>query len=657
MNGPGADHPLRIKLTRGARAHNERREFDVSSHISNPRMCGHTIGADSAAVVELCGREVTPLRVQQLGCERRTFVQAVIALAANAPLANQALANAITSGGARHLKQYARTSAEIAAGVIPANTSLANHTTLGLFVVDRYGANTTPGTTDMTTAINNAIAVAAAAEGGVVQFLSSTYKYSSTLKIPDFVELRGFGIGRTKIKPVGTFNAVTVHGLSPRSWANSRRVTNLEIDGSGGCIGNGLDIYAAGLRCYFADLYIHNMTGIGMRIMSSFDHVYERIECRSNTSFGIQTYEKQNFVDGPTAYEEQSFLRFIDVTAPANNFGVQLALSVVMGTYQIGEIVTQAISGATGIVSYFDIGSLNLYVRSVAGTFDTSHIVTGTTSTATGTPTTTSGASNNLTQWDVAGGDNFHFISVKPSEGLLGMDFSRSSFNHKISQLYFDSTLMGMGTAIRISKPGVGIVQYLDIDKVNCFQAATGIQCMGGVNIFIDTVMMNSGGNPVAALLGANGPIYLKTPRTAFTDENANQVIYPAENIESYTPVLSGGGAPVIGNGTLTGETYQHGNKVSIRIVLKIGSTTVMPTNGFGLNLPNSLAVKGGEQQLANAVAFQVSTGFHYNLTAILSTTTITFPLNGSAGFWSRTSPFPWAINDTLILAGEYEVN
>lgn len=69
---------------------------------------------------------------------------------------------------------YPQTTAESSAGVTPSNYVYAPG------FVDRYGTNTTPGTTDMTSAINAAIAVAFAG-GGIVYFGPFTYAHSGTI--------------------------------------------------------------------------------------------------------------------------------------------------------------------------------------------------------------------------------------------------------------------------------------------------------------------------------------------------------------------------------------------------------------------------------------------------------------------------------------------
>lgn len=70
---------------------------------------------------------------------------------------------------------YDQTSSEQAAGVTPANYFLLPGT------IDRYATNTTPGTTDMTTAINAAISVAAVDGGVVYTNAGSNYFHSGTI--------------------------------------------------------------------------------------------------------------------------------------------------------------------------------------------------------------------------------------------------------------------------------------------------------------------------------------------------------------------------------------------------------------------------------------------------------------------------------------------
>lgn len=79
---------------------------------------------------------------------------------------------------------YPQTAAELAAGVTPTNYQ---YPPLSL---QRYGTNTTPGTTDMTTAFNNAIIVANI-DGGEVVFDQDVKVLNVTMK--DGVSIRGVG--------------------------------------------------------------------------------------------------------------------------------------------------------------------------------------------------------------------------------------------------------------------------------------------------------------------------------------------------------------------------------------------------------------------------------------------------------------------------------
>ena len=64
---------------------------------------------------------------------------------------------------------FVQTPQELAAGITPINLNVPSHATVGVILVDRYGNNTTPGTTAMDPAFNTAVKLAKAI-GGVVQW-------------------------------------------------------------------------------------------------------------------------------------------------------------------------------------------------------------------------------------------------------------------------------------------------------------------------------------------------------------------------------------------------------------------------------------------------------------------------------------------------------
>jgi hypothetical protein len=96
---------------------------------------------------------------------------------------------------------FKRTATEIAAGITPTNYAIPSHEVVGTCIVDRYGTNTTPGTTDMTTAIQAAITVAKElSAGGSVEFGSSIYKATSTILVDaNRIHIRGQGRSATRI--------------------------------------------------------------------------------------------------------------------------------------------------------------------------------------------------------------------------------------------------------------------------------------------------------------------------------------------------------------------------------------------------------------------------------------------------------------------------
>jgi hypothetical protein len=551
----------------------------------------------------------------------------------------------------------ARAPAEILAGVTPVNYWVPAYTSAGTFYPDRYETNATPGTTDMQPGIQAAVNVAIQAGGGNVVLRGSNYATNSTITLASNIHLVGQSRLATTLTPSGTFNAITVHGTSEiGAPLVDAAVERLQINGAA-LTGNGLDINFCGLRCHFSDLYILNVNGIGMKISGSYDHMYERIEVRNCASFGIQTYQQEVAYDG--VYNPVTFLRFLDVDAVQNNFGVLLAMGTVTGTYSLGETVTQASSGATGVVTYYDFANYRVYVKSVTGTFNTSNIVTGGTSGATATPATisNSGTSMDLTQWDEAGGDNLDFISIKASQGLVGLDISRASNNLDIRHEYFDGPSPGIGAAVQTSNTRTGFTQFLTVGNINSNTGQIGANVLGGQNLYLGTIQMNSSGTPVVLGTGVTGPIFLTAARTTFTDPNVPHVVYPTENIITYTPSFGGtGGSPSLGNGSITGEITQHGNAVVANILLTVGSTTVMPTTAIQLGLPASLGVHGSDTYFGTAQGTHSSSV--YNASANAQGTAVSVTASGTSGNWNSTVPYTWATGDTLrITISGYLVN
>jgi hypothetical protein len=146
------------------------------------------------------------------------------------------------------------------------------------FNVVNYGADST-GVADSTTAIQAAIAAAAANNGGTVYVPSGTYKITSTLTINNSCvvivgagsagEIAAGGVGSTSatiFKWAGAVDGVMVSFLTPAGSTNSKRfnqgLQGVELDGNG-IAGTGIKIKSVnGLQ--LTSLFIVNMKQYGI---------------------------------------------------------------------------------------------------------------------------------------------------------------------------------------------------------------------------------------------------------------------------------------------------------------------------------------------------------------------------------------------------------
>lgn len=128
-------------------------------------------------------------------------------------IATTALSQSIFNQYQADSDPYKRTAAEIAAGVTPVNYAIPSHDAVGVVIVDRYGNNTTPGSTDMTAALQAAIKVAltGASVSGIgdhakVVFRRNVYAFtqdspfSNPLTLNRGIVFEGQGLASTQLK-------------------------------------------------------------------------------------------------------------------------------------------------------------------------------------------------------------------------------------------------------------------------------------------------------------------------------------------------------------------------------------------------------------------------------------------------------------------------
>lgn len=115
----------------------------------------------------------------------------------------------------------------------------------------------------------------------------------------------------------------------------------------------------------------------------------------------------------------------------------------------------------------------------------------------------------------------------------------------------------------------------------------------------------------------------------------------------SYTPTFaSGGTAPVLGNGTLTGKYIQVGKFVAASVYFIAGTTTTFGTAELRFGLPVTIGL--GFDVTGTAVLLDSGTT-RYSATCLagsgLSYTTIVV---GSSNQISGVIPFTWTTNDAI---------
>lgn len=123
---------------------------------------------------------------------------------------------------------------------------------------------------------------------------------------------------------------------------------------------------------------------------------------------------------------------------------------------------------------------------------------------------------------------------------------------------------------------------------------------------------------------------------------------------DDYTPEWTASTTnPTIGNGTLAGRYIQAGDTVFVRAYLKVGSTSTNGSGAYSLSMPVEAAAT--VPQALSGWLVDASESDRYPVTVLLTGTFVRI-LDSTASFGvSSTSPFTWAVNDEILIAGIYE--
>lgn len=124
----------------------------------------------------------------------------------------------------------------------------------------------------------------------------------------------------------------------------------------------------------------------------------------------------------------------------------------------------------------------------------------------------------------------------------------------------------------------------------------------------------------------------------------------------AYTPVLgSGGTAPVLGNGTLSGTVRRTGAIATVTINFQLGSTTTLGTGALTFSLPTFAINIGGLVQPCGSALLN-SGGVLYEATVQIAETQTATLIRDTTGSITFNSPVTFTTGDTMRMTFSYAV-
>lgn len=125
----------------------------------------------------------------------------------------------------------------------------------------------------------------------------------------------------------------------------------------------------------------------------------------------------------------------------------------------------------------------------------------------------------------------------------------------------------------------------------------------------------------------------------------------------SYTPTLtSGGTAPVLGNGTLTGRASRSGSTGRVSIELTLGSTTTLGSGDLRFSLPTWMPNNAVQVQYCGLAVITRGATFHEASIQLPAATQWARLIRDTSGSVTFNSPATWAAGDVFRLTFEYDI-
>ena len=194
----------------------------------------------------------------------------------------------------------------------------------------------------------------------------------------------------TIVSTTGTIGTVTGSGTSGTPWTATLTLMSAVTGLQSGTIitaTDGSGTFAAG-----GVVSVKAVTGNKSITINKVGGTIPTAGTVTNVSLPARTTKPVSMVDGDP----------ILFTLPGNKF----TFTSSTGTFQAGELFTQATSAATGLVT--NVFPLSVEYIATSGVVDTSHVVTGSTSGATTTPTVVTGMNELLTAGE--NGTNLFYV-------------------------------------------------------------------------------------------------------------------------------------------------------------------------------------------------------------------------------------------------------
>ncbi len=255
---------------------------------------------------------------------------------------------------------------------------------------------------------------------------------------------------------------------------------------------------------------------------------------------------------------------------------------------------------------------------------------------------------------------NIDNTNIKTAAAIAGSKLADASINVGLKASTWDgwiavSDSWTYASATTITVPSDATAKYSVGDKIKIVQSAS-TKYFYITGVAATTLTVNGGTDYTVANSAISSIYYSKA---------ASPLSFPQYFNYTYTLAASGGGSPIIGNGTITGTRFSMtGKTVHFQFKLTLGSTTSFGTGELQFTLPvTGASTVGNNMHIGSVYIIDVSAGQDYNAwISTISTTAFRIDCVNAAApariavvSGSGSTPFAWATSDFIAGSGSYE--